>query len=87
MGIIWVGQVLAKNITSDIGVSGNMDFGEKVRYARKQLGLTQMQFAKVLGVSFATVNRWENNQVNPSSLAQRAFEDFCESSFLRFPSE
>lgn len=62
-----------------------MSFGEKVRYARKQLGLTQTEFAKVLGVSFATVNRWENNQVNPSALAQRAFEDFCESSFISFP--
>ncbi|TJW11369.1 helix-turn-helix domain-containing protein [Parvibacter caecicola] len=64
-----------------------MSFGEKVRCARKQLGLTQTEFAKVLGVSFATVNRWENNQANPSALAQRAFEDFCESSFISFPTE
>lgn len=35
-----------------------MGFGEKVRYARKQLGLTQTQLAKVLGVSFATINRY-----------------------------
>lgn len=59
-----------------------MDFAEKVKLARKQLGMTQAQFAESLGVSFASVNRWENGQVVPSKLAQRAFEDFCESSFI-----
>nr|WP_269765710.1 helix-turn-helix transcriptional regulator [Eggerthella lenta] len=49
--------------------------------------MTQTELAKALGVSFATVNRWENGQVNPSSLAQKAFEDFCESSFISFPRE
>lgn len=87
MRLLYIGQVLDENIASVIGVLVNMSFSEKVRYARQQLGLTQMQFAKVLGVSFATVNRWENDQVNPSSLAQRAFEDYCESSFISFPAE
>ena len=49
-----------------------MTFGEMVKYARKQLSMTQTELAKALGVSFATVNRWENGQVNPSSLAQKA---------------
>ena len=61
-----------------------MNFGEKVKFARRQLHLTQAQLASALGVSFATVNRWENNQVNPSSLAQKVFDDFCESSFIDF---
>lgn len=87
MRLLYIGQDLDENIASVIGVLVNMSFSEKVRYARQQLGLTQMQFAKVLGVSFATVNRWENDQVNPSSLAQRAFEDYCESSFISFPAE
>jgi len=62
-----------------------MTFGEKVRYARKKLGMNQVEFASALGVSFVTVNRWENGQVNPSSLAQKAFKEFCESSFIDFP--
>jgi superfamily II DNA or RNA helicase len=33
------------------------------------LGLTQVQFAELMGVSFASVNRWENGQANPSALA------------------
>ena len=39
-----------------------MTFGEMVKYARKQLSMTQTELAKALGVSFATVNRWENGQ-------------------------
>jgi len=33
--------------------------------------------ARELGVSFATVNRWENAQVKPSKLAMAQFESFC----------
>lgn len=62
-----------------------MTFGEKIKFARKQLSMTQAELASALGVSFATVNRWENGQVNPSTLAQKAFKDFCESSFIIFP--
>jgi|UPI0003C3148D hypothetical protein len=29
------------------------------------------------GVSFATVNHWENGKMVPSKLAQRQFELFC----------
>ena len=74
-------------MTSVIRVRNIMTFNEKVKYARKQLGMTQAELASALGVSFATVNRWENGQVNPSTLAQKAFKDFCESSFIDFPQE
>jgi putative transcriptional regulator len=33
--------------------------------------------AHALGVSFATVNHWENGKMVPSKLAQRQFELFC----------
>ena len=38
---------------------------------RLQMGLTQEQFAAKLGVSFPTVNRWENKKTKPSPLAIR----------------
>lgn len=38
-------------------------FGDRVLTLRKRLGMTQMQFSRELGVSFATVNRWENGRV------------------------
>lgn len=36
---------------------------------RKQLELTQEELAAQLGVTFASVNRWENGHTHPSRLA------------------
>jgi putative transcriptional regulator len=55
--------------------SGN--FTELVKDVRKQLGLSQEELAHALGVSFATVNRWENGKTAPSKLARRQFEQLC----------
>jgi superfamily II DNA or RNA helicase/transcriptional regulator with XRE-family HTH domain len=45
------------------------DTGRRIRRLRGKLGLTQVQFAELMGVSFASVNRWENGQSRPSPLA------------------
>jgi superfamily II DNA or RNA helicase/DNA-binding XRE family transcriptional regulator len=45
------------------------DYGSKIKELRGRLGLTQVLLAERLGVSFATVNRWENAQSRPSPLA------------------
>ena len=42
---------------------------EEIKTLRQTLGLTQNRLAKLLGVSFTTLNRWENGQVRPSQLA------------------
>jgi DNA-binding XRE family transcriptional regulator len=39
---------------------------EEIRELREYLQLTQEVFARILGVSFATVNRWENGKSAPS---------------------
>lgn len=54
-----------------------MVFAEQVKMVRKILNLSQEELAHELGVSFATVNRWENASYNPSRLAKKAFDDFC----------
>ncbi|ANA40324.1 transcriptional regulator [Geobacter anodireducens] len=54
------------------------DFPERVKDVRRQLGLSQEELAHALGVSFATVNRWENAKTVPSKLARRQFASFCE---------
>ncbi|WP_255199602.1 helix-turn-helix domain-containing protein [Marinobacter lutaoensis] len=54
------------------------NFPETVKEVRRQLALSQEELAHALGVSFATVNRWENGKTVPSKLAQRQFEAFCE---------
>lgn len=61
-----------------------MDFAEKVKYVRSQLKLSQEDLAHELGVSFATINRWENGNYQPSRLAKKAFEDFCKEKDIAF---
>lgn len=53
------------------------NFPETVKEVRRQLALSQKELAQALGVSFATVNRWENSRTVPSKLAQRQFKLFC----------
>ena len=55
-----------------------MTFAEKMQTVRKQLFLSQEAIAKELGVSFATVNRWDMGKCEPSYKAQKAFNDLCE---------
>ena len=42
-----------------------------IRIIRKDLNLTQEQFAEKIGVAFCTVNRWEKGRSRPSKLALR----------------
>ena len=51
------------------------DYPARVKDLRERLGLTQMQMAERIGVSFATVNRWENGQSKPNRLAWRRLVD------------
>lgn len=53
------------------------NFPKMVKELRRQLGISQEELAHALGVSFATVNRWENGKTVPSKLAQRQYEQFC----------
>ena len=48
-----------------------------VKEIRRQLGISQEDLARELGVSFATVNRWENGKSKPSKLARAQFDSFC----------
>lgn len=54
-----------------------MEFRDKVKAARMQLFMSQETFAKELGVTFATVNRWETGKHAPSYPAQKLFHEFC----------
>ena len=48
-----------------------------VREVRRQLNMSQEDLAHELGVSFATVNRWENGRTKPSKLAAAQIDAFC----------
>jgi DNA-binding transcriptional regulator YiaG len=53
------------------------NFPDHIKSIRQQLGLSQDELAHALGVSFVTVNRWENGKTMPSKLAQISFENYC----------
>lgn len=36
-----------------------MDFADKIKFVRSELELSQEELAHKIGVSFATINRWE----------------------------
>jgi putative transcriptional regulator len=54
------------------------DYPSTIKEVRRQLGLSQEDLARELGVSYATVNRWENSQAKPSRLARAQLDAFCE---------
>lgn len=53
-------------------------FAEKLKYVCGELQISQSQLAKELGVSFATVNRWDTQNIEPQFLTKVKFEKFCD---------
>src|SRR5580692_2484177 len=49
--------------------------GERLRELRRRLGLSQEQLARRLGVSFATVNRWESGRTQISARSAAALAE------------
>jgi type I restriction enzyme M protein len=54
------------------------DIPAALRVLRSKLGLSQEQLAERLGVSFATVNRWESGANRPQLAAREAIERLAE---------
>lgn len=62
-----------------------MTFEAQVKYVRLKMHLSQTDFGKLLGVNYATVNRWKNGKTEPSFKALRAFESLCKEKALVLP--
>lgn len=56
-----------------------VDIPRLVRELRERTGLTQEKFAARLGVTFPTINRWENGRAKPSPLAMQKIEELLRS--------
>lgn len=54
-----------------------MELSEILRYIRKKSRLSQNAFAEVLGVSFSTINRWENGKAVPQIGMLKRINEFC----------
>ncbi len=58
------------NIADIANMTKSIDIADTLRAIRAKLDLTQEQLAERLGVSFATVNRWEGGANRPQKAAQ-----------------
>lgn len=47
------------------------DYSKAIKELREKMLLSQVEFAQLLGVSFASVNRWENGQHEPTIKIKR----------------
>jgi len=47
------------------------DYGKMIKALREKMTLSQTEFAEVLGVSFASVNRWETGKHEPTIKIKR----------------
>ena len=63
-----------------------MKFSRIVKIVREKTDMSQGDLARVLSVSFATINRWENGKTHPNKLTQAAFFDFCQKQGLEIDS-
>lgn len=61
-----------------------MNFQDKVKHVRVELGLSQEGLAREIGISFTTINRWENGKKEPSALGAKAFYEFCKLNNINF---
>ena len=60
-------------------MNAQTDMPRLVRELRERTGLTQEKFAAKLGVTFPTINRWENGRARPSPLAMQKIEELLRS--------
>ena len=56
-----------------------MNVSELIKAIRDQLGISQRELARELGIAFSTVNRWENGLFEPTVMARKILKMYCES--------
>ena len=54
-----------------------MNYQELVKEIRKKLIITQEELAVILGVSFASINRWETGKHEPTTKIKRKIVELC----------
>ena len=62
-----------------------MEFSEKVKQVRTSMKLGQTAFARELGISRATLIRWEKGEFKPNYDAMQKFEEFCDKNKIHVP--
>ena len=70
--MIVIVRELTKNKDGERKPMPTKDCPNLVREIRKRLGISQEQLARGLGISFQTVNQWENAKANPLQMGEKA---------------
>ena len=61
-----------------------MSFSNDIKRIRHKCLMSQTEFAEALGVSFATVNRWESGRSKPNFKTMKLIHVFLESQGIDF---
>jgi DNA-binding transcriptional regulator YiaG len=61
-----------------------MSFSEDIKRIRRRAFMTQEDFAKKIGVSFATVNRWETGKAKPNLKTMKLIDEYCKNNNIDF---
>ncbi len=61
-----------------------MPFADEIKKLRQKQFMSQTDFANLLGVSFTTVNRWENGKSKPSYKAMKTIDQYCKEHDIAF---
>ena len=60
-----------------------MDYSKSIKYYREKVLMTQAELAKKLGVSFASVNRWEQGLFEPTMKTKRKLRKLFEEAGIK----
>ena len=55
-----------------------MKWSDIIRNLRNKMLLSQTELANLLGVSFASINRWENGHNEPTIKIKRKIKELCD---------
>ena len=61
-----------------------MSLGNDIKLLRQRCLLSQQDFAKELGVSFATINRIESGKSKPPYKTLKLIDDYCKKNAIDF---
>ena len=64
-----------------------MKFSDAVKTIRRKSLLSQSDFANEIGVSFSTVNRWENGKAVPKLCKLKQIKNFCTAHDIPFDAD
>ncbi len=62
----------------------DMSFPKDIKKIRRMALLTQKDFAREIGVSYATINRWETSKAKPNLKTMKLIDKYCKKNNIDF---